>query len=269
MELEVLELGGEPLAARIARFPDFSFTHARLPRSSQLWRRGPGTGSRVTLLVQLQGCTEIDGAGGGSVEAPAALLVPAGTDPMLLRTTAERNEVICVRLNPELFLDHLPLPGELTPRPVDVKALRPLLAFITNICAAQDLQPQLARAMAPAAEQVVRSLLLAAAGEGRAPEPLFLRARRYILQHFTDPALRVEHVALQLGVAVRTVQAELQQGDTSFSRLLLEARIQAALRTLAEQPGIARADLAHRSGFGSVSSLQRALSGRERLNPPA
>ncbi|NHB84613.1 helix-turn-helix transcriptional regulator [Tessaracoccus sp. HDW20] len=134
-----------------------------------------------------------------------------------------------------------------------------MLAFITNTCSVHDLSAAAARAIAPAAEQVVRSLLVAALGTRTQAEPLFMRARRYILQHFTDPGLRIEQVALHLGVSVRTVQAELKEGDTSFSRLLLEARAQAALGILAEHPGIARADLARRSGFGSLSSLQRAL----------
>jgi len=258
MEVEIIELGGGPLAARVARFPDFSITHARLPQSKQLWHRGR-TGRRATLLIQLEGRTEIEGPEGGTVRAPGVHLVGAGEGATVLRTTAPRNEVVCVRLCPDRFADQLPSSGAPSTRIMDVGELGPMLAFITNTCAVRDLSDDAARAIAPAAEQVVRSLLVAALGERVHTEPLFVRARGYILRNFTDPGLRIEQVAQHLGVSVRTVQAELKEGDTSFSRLLLDARAQAAHGLLAEHPGIARADLARRSGFGSVSSLQRAL----------
>ncbi|NHB84614.1 hypothetical protein G7085_08320 [Tessaracoccus sp. HDW20] len=120
MELEIVELGRETMAARSARFRDFSITHARLPRSKQVWHRGDRTGRRATLLVQLQGRTEIDGPGGGTVRAPGIHLIGAGSGETVLHTIEPRNEVIVVRLCPERFADLLTETGLPIPRIMDV-----------------------------------------------------------------------------------------------------------------------------------------------------
>ena len=82
---------------------------------------------------------------------------------------------------------------------------------------------------------------------------------RYILDHFHEDELRIEHVAWHLNVGVCTIQVELKNGGTTFVKLLQHARTVAALELLRSEPSVTRAELARRCGFGSLSSLQRAL----------
>ena len=93
------------------------------------------------------------------------------------------------------------------------------------------------------------------------PVPLLARVRALIAALHTDPELTPAGVADALGIPLRTVQRTLSAEGTSIANELRVARARTA-RSLQDSDagrasGIAR--VARDAGFGSVSSMRRAL----------
>ncbi|GEM_PF-1374235 len=258
--LQVQTVVRDKLAARVAGFPNLVFVHVTMPETTVLWPRDEFSSETMTLIIRMRGNLEIESDGGILSWDPGISLVRPGTTPIRFTTSGPRTEVLYVSMDAARFADLVPDMDERPPgRRVTPGTLTPLLAFIANTCTIVDPRPEIAEALEPVALEVVRSLLVSAFGRRTPVEPLFSRVHRYILDHFHEAELRIEHVARHLNVAVRTIQVELQNGGTTFVKLLQHARTVAALELLRSEPSVTRADLARRCGFGSLSSLQGAL----------
>ncbi|MCI1222798.1 MAG: helix-turn-helix domain-containing protein [Bifidobacterium subtile] len=71
--------------------------------------------------------------------------------------------------------------------------------------------------------------------------------------------MSLARVARYCNVAPRTIQQIFRDEGTSFTRLLQQTRAEAALRLRWDQPHLTLPQIAEQCGFGSLSSLSRAL----------
>lgn len=266
--LRVNEVKGGSIRARVAAYHWLTLVHSTVPLASLTWVRDETTVPTATLIYVLGGKLEVRSSERLISRGPDITLIPPGLCDVDLISTAERTELIYLSLHATYFADLLPSGDPQPPRRiVEPATMSPLLSFIASTCAIVNPWPEIAQSMEPVAHETARSLLLATFGAPAPQGPLYSRAHECILNQFTDPGLRLDDVARELGVSPRTLQLELQEGGTSFRQLLLHARTVAALDLLRSDPGIQRVTVAARCGFGSLSSLNRALRASDQLRP--
>ncbi|MGV0742868.1 AraC family transcriptional regulator [Mycolicibacterium sp. XJ870] len=93
-------------------------------------------------------------------------------------------------------------------------------------------------------------------------------ARDYVRRHAADPELTPEGIARALGWSLRQVQLALHETGTTPAALLRGARLDLArslLRTAPPQRTVA--DIAHSSGFRSLSAFQARFKARFGMTP--
>jgi AraC-like DNA-binding protein len=100
--------------------------------------------------------------------------------------------------------------------------------------------------------------------EARGTPPLLGTLRAILRQDPAHPT--VEAAADRLGLSVRTLQRRLAEADTSFARLVLEARIDEAKRRLAESDDAVTV-IALELGFGSSQHFSRQFRQATRATP--
>lgn len=111
-----------------------------------------------------------------------------------------------------------------------------------------------------AATSLTALLVRSAVGSGSGNRGLLGAVTDVVRDHSDDPDLTPASLALRLGWSLRHVQAVVQDSGTTVSTLIRNARLaRARLRLLdpsLDHLGIA--DLAHASGFGSISAFNAA-----------
>ncbi|MHC9292950.1 AraC family transcriptional regulator [Mycobacterium sp. LTG2003] len=93
-------------------------------------------------------------------------------------------------------------------------------------------------------------------------------AREYVRRHAADPELTPAGIARALGWSLRQVQLALHETGTSPAALLRDERLDLArslLRTAPRQRTVA--DIAHSSGFRSLSAFQAGFRARFGMTP--
>ncbi|WP_406129180.1 AraC family transcriptional regulator [Streptomyces canus] len=92
--------------------------------------------------------------------------------------------------------------------------------------------------------------------------------RDHVRRHATDPELDPAAIARALGWSLRQVQLALQRSGTSPAELLRATRLDMARRLLREAPaGRTIADIAHTSGFRSLSAFGASFKARFGMTP--
>lgn len=92
--------------------------------------------------------------------------------------------------------------------------------------------------------------------------------RDYVRRHAANPDLTPAAMAQTLGWSLRQVQLALHQSGTTPGALLRTARLDLARRLLREAPaGRTVADIAHASGFRSLSSFGASFKARFGVTP--
>jgi AraC-like DNA-binding protein len=257
--------GNKKMTVRSAIFPEVSLYHAVLPDAVMDWHRGDDVAEMATMIFSLHGHVEISMANSNRIlrRNPGVFLIPPNTGDVVVKAIAPSNELIVVSLSSRLFATILPdyktfsMMG--TNSELDVVSLQPLLAFVMSACNLRNQSAQTVETLQTVANDVARSLLIACFGQGMSVMPLIERVRKYIAGNYTDSALSVTKTAEHENVSVRTVQLALQEADTNFTALVRRARTEAALELRKSQPSLTLMEIADRCGFGSVSSLRRAL----------
>ncbi len=157
--------------------------------------------------------------------------------------------------------------------PTDLSALRePIGAALVDsyfqllYALVQDAPPKAdAFAFRHAIGDVFRSLVrLASQGDGLQPS-LFERAISALRLNLSNPALNAEYLAPDLGVSSRQLQLEFQRQGSTIQRELRRLRAAAAMQTKRENPDVDMLTLAQVFGFGSQSTLYRALAEEAQL----
>ncbi|MCO6559070.1 MAG: helix-turn-helix transcriptional regulator [Bifidobacterium sp.] len=258
------------VVARSAIFPEVSFSHMTLPATVMDWKRDGATAKMATMTFLIHGHVEISTADNQILKRrPGVFLIPPETGDVVFKTSAPANELIGVSLSSRLFATILPdyktysMMGQNSK--LDVVSLQPLLAFVVSACNLNNQHSQMVDTLETVANDVARSLLIACFGQGMSVMPLIERVRKYIAENYTDSALSVAKTAEHENVSVRTVQLALQEADTNFTALVRRARTEAALELRKSQPSLTLVEIGDRCGFGSVSSLRRALKIHEEM----
>ncbi|WEV59028.1 hypothetical protein OZX67_00105 [Bifidobacterium sp. ESL0728] len=262
--------GTGKVAARSAIFPEVSFSHMTMPATVMEWKREGATAKMATMTFLLHGHVEISTADNKILKRrPGVFLIPPETGDVVFKTTVPANELIGVSLSSRLFATILPdyktysMMGQNSK--LDVVSLQPLLAFVVSACNLNNQHSQMVDTLETVANDVARSLLIACFGQGMSVMPLIERVRKYVAENYTDSALSVTKTAEHENVSVRTVQLALQEADTNFTALVRRARTEAALELRKSQPSLTLMEIGDRCGFGSVSSLRRALKIHEEM----
>lgn len=248
------------LARREARF-----IHTVAPEMRTIWSRRRPVYNAAMLFLRMRGDYEIVTPRPCFVREPGITLVAPGAEPIEYRMTQPVNEVLQIVLNPRLFMDILPdLPANAAASQalpaLDGRVLNPLLEFVASSCVISNQQPRVAEDVGLGMYATARNVLLTTFGQlAHAESSSYAQAVEYISQHQTDPGLSLARVARYCNVAPRTIQQIFRDEGTSFTRLLQQTRAEAALRLRWDQPHLTLPQIAEQCGFGSLSSLSRAL----------
>ncbi|MCK9510514.1 MAG: AraC family transcriptional regulator [Pigmentiphaga sp.] len=98
-------------------------------------------------------------------------------------------------------------------------------------------------------------------------QALFRQASAYLAAHLGNPALDLAALAGHLRMAPRTLQTLFREQGTTFTECLLEHRLAAAERLLANDSGEPLAQIAYAVGFADQSYFNRAFRQRFGLTP--
>jgi AraC-like DNA-binding protein len=254
----------DTLAARIALFPEVTFCHATLPNAVLEWKRDETEQFMATMVFRIKGDVAINAENDDILRrTPDIMLVPAGCANVSFQAKAPTNELIVITMKKRLFSTILPDYKTFSlmtqNAPFDTSALQPLLAFVVSACNLNNPRSQVADMLENVADEVSRALLVSCFCQGMTTMPLIERVRKYIAANYMDSSLSVTKTAKHEGVSIRTLQLALQENDTNFTNLVRRARTDAALELRVSQPTLTLVEVADRCGFGSVSSLRRAL----------
>jgi AraC-like DNA-binding protein len=90
------------------------------------------------------------------------------------------------------------------------------------------------------------------------------RMRAFLHRNFSDPELSPQTLADHMGLSLRTIHKRFEQAETTFGRSLIEARLEAARRALADPRcnGMTVSQIAYGSGFGDLSHFTKAFRAR-------
>ena len=149
-------------------------------------------------------------------------------------------------------------------------------AHVRGLLALPELSAQEERALADPTRQLLRAVLVTAAGdEFAAREPLQrtleLRATAFLEARFTDPDPRVEALAAHLGVSRTAAFALLRRMGVGFTEWVKERRLTRAAELLRDPTsalvGVGR--IGAMVGFGDPTTFSRAFRARYGQTPNA
>lgn len=248
------------LARREARF-----IHTMAPEMKVVWSRNKPSYNVAMLFLCMRGGYEVLAPQSRFVREPGMTLILPGAEPIEYRMMQPVNEIVQIVLNPRLFMDILPgfpacASAAQTLPALDQRVLSPLMEYVASSCVISSQHPAAAEDVGLAMYATARNVLLTTFGQlAHAKSSLYTQAMEYILRHQTDPGLILAHVARYCGVASRTMQQVFRDEGTSFTRMLQQTRAEAALRLRGDHPSLTLSQIAEQCGFGSLSSLSRAL----------
>lgn len=252
------------LRLRIAQLPQMAFAHASAPPLTLEWPRDELSADRAILIVVSSGEMAVDSAGAVWRAEPGLFLVPPGQSRVTFRVTEPSEEIFFITASRAVLRD-VDIPSG-TPRgeslPIQEEALPPMLGFIRALVDV-DLGADGSIAVHNAATSVIRSLAWLMREAARSDMSVYEQAKDVILRSFAHPGLAAADLAGAVGVSERTLRAAFAEHDTTAMRELRRVRTRVALTTRGEHPGIGREALARTSGFGSVSSMLRAMRSAE------
>lgn len=256
--MAVVEVGtARPLRARLALFRDLTFMHASSSRARVLWDRDALSVDRVLSVYTRRGGVDIE-TDGVVVRRPGVTLVAPGTSSVMVSLTGEDNEVFYTVSSARAAGAVFPESSCAFETPLDPALLQPSMMFMAGLCRIATEGAGDASPLYHAAQQVARGLIGQVVGERR-PAGLFVRAMEFVVADYADPRISVAVVARRLGVGIRTLQAAFSAEGTTFAAQLRDVRVRAALRLREGNPSLAFAVVSRAVGFGSESSLYRAL----------
>jgi AraC-like DNA-binding protein len=131
-----------------------------------------------------------------------------------------------------------------------------------------------ATALGSATVELVRALLISAAGDQRSARPvlaeaLITRVRTYVGQHLRDPALTPERIARAHNVSVRQLYKTCAEAGMSLEQWMIDQRLEAARAELGTAAGQRRpvAVTARLFGFRDPSHFSRRFRAAYGLSP--
>jgi AraC-like DNA-binding protein len=249
------------LLVHITRFPELTFALAQIPRMTVEWPRDTLSLERTAIIICPRGQLAITPSTSALHRNPGMYLIPPGTSRIEIQAHEAFNEVLYISA-PSSMVQHLDLSTPpLAPRPpVPAAALAPLYAFANALSFGSLEESIVAGQLYPVAFEVARALARLIA-EDQAEVSVFTRAMRLILDHHSEPRLSVPKIAQLSGVSTRTLQSAFAAEGTTVANEIRTTRLKAAREMQRDNQGLPTKQIAAAVGFGSVSTLYRALDG--------
>lgn len=250
----------QALRAQITRFRDLTFVHVTLPRSKVVWRRDRLSLDRGIVMACLSGGVTVESEGVVFRKPPGLILIPPGLQEVVFHSAAERNEIMYISTHSRVMEDFDLSGAQYDPvTPVPAGLLAPLFSFMRTVCAISIKETELIAPLETAATEVARSLVRVIADGVPADLSLFTQTMRVIAREYSRTHLSATALATAIGRSERTLQAAFAAEGTSVMREVRAMRARASLEYLRAKPRATTAEVASAVGFGSVSSLSRAL----------
>ncbi|PWW24867.1 AraC-like DNA-binding protein [Geodermatophilus normandii] len=177
-------------------------------------------------------------------------------------------------------LDQLGLPVDVVRRATPRLRASPLHDLVrAHLQRIADDAPELsadpgAAALGAATVELVRALVVSAAGDGRhgpgvREDTLVTRVRAHVARHLTDPGLTPAAVARAHGVSVRQLYKALAAAGVSLEQEVITQRLEAARSRLSSPAGRRRsvAAVARACGFTDPSHFARRFRGAYGVSP--
>lgn len=255
-----------PLQVRLTAFPHLMFMHMYGPQFTAEWPRDALSVDRAVLVIVAAGSAAVNGE---QVNAGQVALINPGETEVTVETLCDRNELMTVSFGAHK-LEGLPILGTAT-GPVATtiagRPLKPLLAFIASLCDLEVAEGEDPEPLLRASQDVVRSLVQAIVGAAPEAAPLYERALHTLEREYLDLSLNARSVALALGVSERALQTEFAAHGETLASSLRQVRARAAVANRDANPNLAAASIARMSGFGSESTMYRAIRELQSAKP--
>ncbi|MGW1270983.1 helix-turn-helix domain-containing protein [Streptomyces sp. NPDC002491] len=242
-------------------------------RSPTLIRRSSEDDLLVNLAVQ--GRVTVAQRGREALLRPGDLTVYDSALPCRI-ACLDPFELLVLKVPRPLFDAHVPLVQDTmaTLVPGDRGAGALIAPFLHSLTVhARGLAPDTSARVGVTLLELLATALsdrTASGGRLKAPGAVHLdRARRYVLDHITDPDLTPAMIAQALDISVRYLHAIFQADDTSPSRWIRRQRIHMAARLLADpgRSGHSVTDIAYAVGFKDASHFTRAFKSLHGVSP--
>ncbi|WP_162893172.1 helix-turn-helix domain-containing protein [Microbacterium halotolerans] len=251
----------------LVQVPQITFSRAAVSPLTLEWPRDSASRDRAVILVARTGGLSIETEAPVWRANPGLFLVPPGDAPVTFRVSKTIDELLWIGASAAVVRGiDLPDARGRSPRPihVDERALDVLLSFVRSLHETE-LDSGSSPQLASVATEVVRSLVALIADASGPELDTFELGMRTIQREYANPYIGVTDLAAAIGVSERSLQAAFSERGTTVMRELRSKRTSVALETRRQFPAISRADLARTAGFGSLSSLMRAMRADEGL----
>lgn len=247
------------LRAQALHLPALSFVHARLPEMDLEWIRSSASAERSVVVLPIAGSLRVSGDSSVTNAKFGSYFVLPGRASVSIRVNAPATEVVYICLDARTMQD-IQGPDVLDDAVSRSRSgLAPMLRLVGSLCSAPIKSKEDAAPLHGVANEVARSLVRGLAAEQLRPRTLYDRAIALIAADQTNPKLSVSDIADRLDVSLRRLQQAFEEHGTSVSAELRRLRTAAAVETRRRNPELTFREIAAATGFGSVSTLRRAL----------
>lgn len=259
IQLRDFDDGGR-LRATITQMPEMTFGRVAMTPAKVIWPRDAMSLDRVAIVIAPEQRFRIESPAVVWKARPGVFLVPPSELPVTFAVREQIDELFYIGATRAVVRDIDLAPGyrKGAVEQVDRGALESLVSFIRSVCQ-MPIEEQGQQAVQSVATEVVRALVRLTLDSGEQGSGTFERAKAIIERSFRDPRVTVGDIASVLGVSERTVHAAFAERGTTVMRELRAERARAAVEIRLRAPKMSRKDLARSAGFGSISSMLRAL----------
>lgn len=253
-----------PIRVRLTAFPNMFFFHVSGPQFEAEWVRDTMPGKRGILVIVNEGDVVVN----DETVPPGRLAFVHPDDPgFRVQTGKGLNDFLCVTFGAHTFegLAVPPVANSCNLSHLERSQLAPCVAFMLALCDPLNIDGVLGAPLAGIAHEMVRALVQMIVDEHADTSPTYARAVRLLETEYVVSGLNAVKVAAMIGISVRSLQTEFEErGETVASTLRL-IRARAAKANRAAHPRAAAGEVARLSGFGSESSMRRAIRDYEAL----
>lgn len=149
-----------------AHFARVAFDHILVPQVTMDWRRGGKTAQDIIVIFQLLGQCTISSDAQLLRRDPEITVVFPCESTVQLKTAEPLNEFIVIGLDTQLCTKDITSTPASDPLPyLDIASFKPMFAFITDLCATENIMQQTAANIENAAETIASSLLFSVLGK--------------------------------------------------------------------------------------------------------
>lgn len=246
--------------ASAVRFHNMHLMAVTLPRMKFRWPRNLKSIECASIMLAQPGGIEISGPDTVYRYAPNFYYVPPGSNTLEITTLSSKNTVFVITGNISLLSDMSIRSPILAPGSwIDQTQLEPLLVFVRSLLSLPKPPDPRVPALRAATREVIRSIfslpLVACPEQGS----LYARSMEMIATNYACAELTTARLAEELSVSPRTLQKAFRERGISCNAAIREVRAQVAAGLLEERGSKTLEQIAAQVGFGSVTTMRRAL----------